>query len=69
MSLNGYGEIFNLQKVLQGLKVTMGQFVYGCIAAGCDYLKNVRGIGIHKAFDFVKSGTLFKQLLNIGASL
>ena len=40
----------------------MGQFVEGCIAAGCDYLRNVPGVGINRAFMFVKAGTLFEEL-------
>jgi exonuclease-1 len=32
------------------MNISMEQFLHSCIAAGCDYLKNVRGIGIHKAF-------------------
>ena len=45
----------------------MPQFVQGCIAAGCDYLKNIRGVGINKAFTFVKSGQLFHELKKKGA--
>ncbi|CAB3990643.1 Exonuclease 1 [Paramuricea clavata] len=62
LALSGEGEYFELNKVLGGLKVTMPQFVQGCIAAGCDYLKNICGVGINKAFTFVKSGQLFLEL-------
>ena len=51
-----------IYKILDGLKVTMIQFVEGCIAAGCDYLRNVAGVGINRAFMFVKAGTLFEEL-------
>lgn len=59
---NGIGDLFELDKVVTGLEVSMTQFVHGCIAAGCDYLPNVRGVGINKAFSFVKSGQLFMEL-------
>lgn len=39
-----------------------------CIAAGCDFLKNVRGIGINRAYDFVKKGNLMESLVERGAS-
>jgi hypothetical protein len=45
----------------------MTQFVHGCIAARCDYLNNVRGVGIHKAFSFVQSGNLFEELRKKGS--
>ncbi|CAB4032194.1 Exonuclease 1 [Paramuricea clavata] len=54
--------------ILDGLKVTMAQFVDGCVAAGCDYLKNICGVGINQAFSFVKAGTLFDELRKKGAS-
>lgn len=59
---NRIGDLFELDKVVTGLEVSMTQFVHGCIAAGCDYLPNVRGVGINKAFSFVKSGQLFMEL-------
>ena len=62
------GEFFNLQEILRGLNVTMTQFIHGCVAAGCDYLKNGRGVGVNKAFMFVKAGTLFQELKKKGAS-
>ena len=68
LRLNGDGEVFNLCDILDGLKVTMAQFVDGCVAAGCDYLKNICGVGINKAFSFVKAGTLFDELRKKGAS-
>ena len=40
----------------------MGQFVEGCIAADCDYFRNVPGVGINRAFIFVKAGTIFEEL-------
>jgi 5'-3' exonuclease len=60
--MTGHGEYFELNNILSGLNTTKTEFVHGCIAAGCDYLSNVRGVGIHKAFSFVKSGKLFEEL-------
>ena len=64
---NGVGEMFELDKILTGLQVTMTQFINGCIAAGCDYLTNVRGVGINKAFTYVRSDQLFVELKKKGA--
>ena len=60
--MTGHGEYFELNNILSGLNTTKTEFVHGCIAAGCDYLSNVRGVGIHRAFSFVKSGKLFEEL-------
>ncbi|CAB4037499.1 exonuclease 1-like [Paramuricea clavata] len=62
LGMNGHGEYFELNNILSGLNTTNTEFVHGCIAAGCDYLSNVRGVGIHRAFSFVKSGKLFEEL-------
>ena len=66
--MSGDGEFFNLQEILRGLNVTMTQFIHGCVAARYDYLKNVRGVGVNKAFMFVKAGTLFQELKKKDAS-
>jgi hypothetical protein len=33
---------------MSGLKLSFQQFQKLCLAAGCDYVENVKGIGIHK---------------------
>ncbi|CAB4027058.1 Exonuclease 1, partial [Paramuricea clavata] len=68
---NGYADVavtedsdllvYGCEKLF-GLNTTNTEFVHGSIAAGCDYLSNVRGVGIHRAFSFVKSGKLFEEL-------
>jgi flap endonuclease-1 len=70
LGFDGQGEFYCLDDVLKGLKVNMEQFVNSCIIAGCDYLKNVRGIGIHKAFDLqTKHGeAIFTVLAQKGAA-
>ena len=52
--------------MLAALSITMAQFVQACIAAGCDYLKNVCGVGINKAFAFVRSGQILHELKKKG---
>lgn len=41
-----------------------------CIAAGCDYLRNVKGVGIHTAYHFVhqSTGNFLELLLKRGGS-
>ncbi|KAI5658297.1 hypothetical protein M9H77_27090 [Catharanthus roseus] len=36
---------FEISKVLEGLKLTMDQFIDLCILCGCDYCDSIRGIG------------------------
>ncbi|PFX30970.1 Flap endonuclease 1-B [Stylophora pistillata] len=66
-SMSGDGECFVLSHVLESLKLSMNEFRKVCIAAGCDHLKNVRGIGIQRAFKMVAAGKL-KELLGKGGA-
>jgi len=59
----GEGECFTLSEVLEGLKLNFRQFQQMCIAAGCDYLKNIFGIGISRAYGLVSSGGNLLELL------
>eukprot|EP00941_MAST-03F_sp_MAST-3F-sp1_P003045 g3045.t1 len=53
----------HLNKVLEGLDLTMDQFIDVCILSGCDYSKSIRGIGPKKAHDgIVKYGSIEKFL-------
>ena len=47
--MNADGKVFDLCEILNGLTLHFAQFKQVCIPAGCDHLKNWRGIGIHKA--------------------
>lgn len=47
-------EEYNLQEILQGLDVTMDQFIDICILCGCDYCPTIRGIGPKKAYQLIK---------------
>ena len=55
VSMNGDGDLFLLAEILDGLNLNMEQFQRMCIAAGCDYLKSIKGIGIKRAFQIVIS--------------
>lgn len=44
----------NLDKVLEGMNLTMDQFIDLCILLGCDYLEPVKGIGPKTAFKLIK---------------
>jgi len=43
-----------LEKVLNGLKLTMDQFIDLCILCGCDYCVSIRGIGPKKGLAFIQ---------------
>jgi len=43
--MNGKGEVIELEKALSHLQLTHDQFISMCVAAGCDYLKNIKTIG------------------------
>lgn len=43
-----------LEKALEGLCLSMEQFVDMCILCGCDYCGTIRGIGPTRAFQMVK---------------
>jgi 5'-3' exonuclease len=65
VTLNGYGELYSLDEVIAGLDLTIHQFQMMCIAAGCDYLKNVYGFGIRKAYKSIKEhGSDFLQFMS-----
>lgn len=50
-SMNADGKVFDLCEILNCLTLHFAQFKQMCIPAGCDHLKNWRGIGINKACD------------------
>merc|ERR1712146_156125 len=56
----------NLAKVLEGLEMTMDEFIDFCILCGCDYCDSIRGIGPKTALNLVKK---HKTLEKIVASL
>lgn len=49
----------HLEKVLEGLGMTMDQFIDLCILLGCDYCDSIKGIGPTRAVSLIKMhGTL-----------
>ncbi|TPX57175.1 hypothetical protein PhCBS80983_g04040 [Powellomyces hirtus] len=56
----------HLDKALEGLGMTMNQFIDLCILLGCDYCDSIRGIGPHRAVALMKEhGTLEKVLASL----
>lgn len=52
--------------LLESFEMTMDEFIDLCILCGCDYTKNIGGIGPVKAFKFIKDhGTIEKVLIKI----
>ena len=66
-SMKGDGEVFDLCDILKGLKIDFSQFQQMCVAAGCDYLKNWRGVGIHRACDMAADGDVLDAVKSKGA--
>ena len=63
LQLSGACQVIKLKKALAHLSLTHEGFFNMCIAAGCDYLPNVRGIGIHSAKKLVTEGNDFLAVL------
>lgn len=49
MHLDGQGEEVILEDLLKAFDLSHDKFLNWCILAGCDYLPNLKGIGIKKA--------------------
>jgi flap endonuclease-1 len=45
----------DLAKVLEGLQLSMDEFIEMCVLFGCDYTNSIRGIGPQKAFEMIKA--------------
>ncbi|KAG1089367.1 hypothetical protein G6F42_019992 [Rhizopus arrhizus] len=44
----------NLEKALEGLDLTMAQFIDLCILMGCDYTETIKGVGPKNAYNLIK---------------
>ncbi|QDZ21316.1 XPG/Rad2 endonuclease [Chloropicon primus] len=54
---------FVVEKVLEGMNVTMDQFIDICILCGCDYTSSIRGIGPKRALQLIREhGSLEKVI-------
>lgn len=54
--------IIEMSKVLQHLQIDQDTFLWMCIAAGCDHLKNIRAIGIRRAKEIVIQDGFLEKL-------
>jgi flap endonuclease-1 len=45
---------FTLSEVLEGMKLSMEEFIDLCILLGCDYCDSIKGIGPKKALDLIR---------------
>jgi len=52
----GVVNVYNLNSILTGFKMTMSQFVDFCILSGCDYCPRIPGVGPAGAFKHIHSG-------------
>jgi len=63
--MDGNAELLDMTKVLSHLSLNQNQFLAMCITAGCDYVPNIKTVGIHKANQIVAGadflGTLEKH--------
>ncbi|CAB4039238.1 Exonuclease 1 [Paramuricea clavata] len=66
METSGMCDCIELSDALENLGMTQTKFLKMCIVAGCDYLPNIRGIGINQARKLVvEEADLMKALLNL----
>ena len=57
---------YHLKRVLEGLEMSMDEFIDLCIMLGCDYCPSIKGIGPMRAFNLIKEHkTIEKVLENI----
>ncbi|CRG98156.1 flap endonuclease 1, putative [Plasmodium gallinaceum] len=53
----------NLQQVLEGLNLTMNQFIDFCILCGCDYCDTIKGIGSKTAYNLIKEYNCIENII------
>lgn len=63
--MNGKEDVIELENALSHHQLTYDQFISMCVAAGCDYLKNIKIIGIYKAKQLVKKTIFLMSFKNI----
>merc|ERR1719229_1676877 len=54
---------YNLANALEGLGMSMDEFIDLCILLGCDYTDSIKGIGPTKAFKYLKDYKSIEKLL------
>lgn len=54
---------FNLESVLEGLELTMDQFIDLCILCGCDYTNTIKGVGPKSALKLIKKHKSLEEVV------
>ena len=62
LKLSGLANLADLAYILHALNLDSSQFLYMCIVAGCDFLPNIKGIGIHRASQVVTRKDFLHEL-------
>ncbi|KAE9618889.1 Flap endonuclease 1 [Lupinus albus] len=55
---------FEIEKILEGLNMTMDQFIDFCILSGCDYCESIRGIGGITALKLIRQHGSIENVLD-----
>ena len=53
LKLSGVPDLADLANILHALNLGSSQFLYMCIVTGCDFLPNMKGVGIHRTSQVV----------------
>ncbi|CAG8500764.1 10651_t:CDS:10 [Ambispora leptoticha] len=51
-------------KILEELGLKMEEFIDLCILLGCDYCESIKGIGPHRALEFIKKYKSLEEIIN-----
>lgn len=62
LKLSEEAEHADLAYILQALNLDSSQFLSMCVVAGCDFLPNIKGIGIHRASQVVTRNDFLNEL-------
>ena len=65
LKLCGEADLADLAYILHVLNLNSSQFLYMCIVAGCDFLPNIKGIGIHRASQVVTRKDFLNEIGNL----
>jgi len=55
--MNGKADVIEMEQALHHLQLTKDQFLSMCVVAGCDYLKNIKGMV------FIKPNNLSRKMI------
>ena len=64
LKLSGEADLGDLAYILHPLNLDSSQFLSMCIVAGCDFLPNIKGIGIHRASQVVTRKDFLNEMGN-----